>query len=93
MTDLQIVKQAIKESDLKGYKWTAKKDGGEIVLKWSYLDVEFRISDSDNLIKVTDQGRTFIVTWYGDEFSDYTERETALSEAVKMTIRKANYIY
>ena len=93
-----IVTNAIKESDLNGYKWNF--DGTK--LTWSYLTVEYfsfeiKKDDEYTLVKVNyhmphlEAVETFKIFMVGDEFyCDYRTVEEAVAEITKATIRKAN---
>lgn len=93
-----IVLNAIKESNLNGYKWNF--DGEK--LTWSYLTVEyfsFEITDVDDekFVKVVyhmphiNAKETFTAAIVGKDFyCDYKTVEEAIAGLTKATIKKAN---
>ena len=89
-----IVRQAIKDSELNGYKWTISGD----TLKWNYCDTEFKIeiqNYDDCIIIVTRyDDETFTLTDVEDSrYSDARTFEEGLYKAIKKTIYKANYLF
>lgn len=102
MKTVQIMKKAIKDSDLKGYKWTADRKG----LHWSY-GVDFKFS-TDNICgdkeyKFEDENSgvhacVYVVKendyWLCDEYNDFVKTaEEAVYWAARKIIVKANSLY
>ena len=89
----EAIARAIKESDLKGYKWSITPTG----LKWSYLDIEFTFIEEDDgeFLSVRDNfNEPFISIWYGaDKYADVKTLSGAYEEATRRTIRRANHLY
>lgn len=87
----EIIKKAINDSELNGYKWTIKSNK----LIWSYLDVEFDIEiKKEENVKIIHDGETFIYILVGNEFyNDAKTIEDGLYKAIKGTIRKANNLF
>ena len=96
------MKKAIKDSDLKGFKWTADKNG----LHWEYLDIVFRFSgrkEWDECVMYSFKdwqtgigGRAWVVTgdmlkYLDDDFC--ADAETAIYKAAMKTIAIANRLY
>lgn len=93
----EIIKKAIKESELNGYKWSVKGD----VLNWSYLTVEhFKFEIGEDFLKVIyvlphlKAEETFLYLIVGQEFyADAKTVEEAFEIATKSTITKANRLF
>lgn len=85
------ISQAIKDSELNGYKWTITKNG----LKWSYMDEEFTFdTPEENILTVKNRYSTFATIWYEDcKYADCKTLTEAYYLATKATIREANYAY
>lgn len=90
------IAKAIKESDLKGYKWTITENG----LRWSYLTENelftFDTETEENILLVHGpHGGHMAIIWYeqGERFADCETLTEAYYLATKATIKKANYIY
>lgn len=95
-----VIKKAIKESNLNGYKWTIKGNK----LFWSYLTKEYFeiktgvVSESNiQFVKVIYKNpiledETFICIFVGDDdlICDAKTIDEAIEKAVKQTIKKAN---
>lgn len=94
-----IVLNAIKESELNGYKWNF--DGNK--LTWSYLTVEYfsfeieEIDEIEKFVKVIyhmphlNTKETFTAAIVGDIFyGDFKTVEEAIAGLTKATIKKAN---
>ena len=97
-TQNEIIRQAIKDSELNGYKWTIS--GNKV--HWSY-DVDFTIhmgraleDDADtSYIRVDDEhGDRFVYLLIGNSFYHDAETfEEGLAIAIKSTIKRANHLY
>lgn len=105
----KIITKAIKESDLKGYKWTV--EGNK--LHWDYLTKEYFRIETGNTIDICSgaetedekyvkvvyvnplfDDETFIYVLVGNDFyCDAKTVEEAIEIAVKATIRKANNLF
>lgn len=90
-----MMKKAIKDSELNGWKWTANKNG----LKWEYLDVEFKLLVDDleghkraELINEESGCRAlvFVIDNPEDDFlvDDYHEFEKNMDDAIYWATRK-----
>ena len=86
------IAQAIKDSELNGYKWTINENG----LGWSYCDTEFAFDTSEeHILTVRGSFCTMACIWYeqGDKYADCETLTEAYYLATKAAIAKANYIY
>jgi hypothetical protein len=89
------ITKAIKESDLKGYKWTITENG----LRWSYLTGEneeftFDSRTEADFLLVHGPFCNMAAIWYEDaKYADCKTLTEAYYLATKATIRKANSIY
>lgn len=86
------IARAIKDSDLKGYKWTIIENG----IQWSYgVTFTFEIQEEDFLVVTSDGGFTMADVFFheSDKYADAKTIEEAYYLATKLTIRKAHRIY
>lgn len=99
-----VIKKAIKESNLNGYKWTIKGNK----LFWSYLTKEYFEIETGSVSELGIQldiqfvkviyknpileDETFICIFVGDDdlICDAKTIDEAIEKAVKQTIKKAN---
>lgn len=104
MKAVEMMRKAIKDSELNGWKWTADKTG----LHWEYLDSTFeffdetmpdesrqvRFKDNDtgvtSLVFVVPESQRWLVDGYHDFETDINE---AIYWAARKMISKANYLY
>lgn len=105
MKAVEMMKKAINDSDLKGWKWSASKNG----FKWEYCNIEFRFerepnknkSDAVRFIDTNEYGEkvsVFIVSeedaWLCDEYHDFeTDVDKAIYWAARKMISTANELY
>lgn len=103
MKAVEMMKKAIKDSELNGYKWTANKNG----LTWSYgvqFDIEITDEETGNkMVRFEDKNSgcevvTFTVTeedaWLVDSYHDFnTTIDEAIYWAARKMIKKANNLY
>lgn len=104
MAQVEMMRKAIKDSRLDGWKWTANKNG----LKWEYLDIEFTLIVGDlegheraELIDEQTGCRiiVFVIDNPNDEFlvDDYHDFEKNIDDAIywatRKIITKANRLY
>lgn len=101
MKAVAMMKKAIKDSDLKGYKWSADKKG----LHWSYgIDFDFMIgNDGGDFVGFVDPAAdidvmVFIVPasdgWLIDISHDFVgNADDGVYWAAKKMIAKANALY
>lgn len=90
------VRNAIKESELNGHKWTATKDG----LKWSYgVEFIFRVSeaDGDTYIEVIDKcsglRAGYSIVGANTAYCDSDDLANGFFLATRRAIRCANRTY
>lgn len=101
MKAVEMMKRAIKDSDLNGYKWTADKRG----LHWSYgVDFTFRIMVSGTTVVKFEDENSGIYTavcvvpesdaWLVDSYHDFdTDIDLAIYHAACKAIATANHMY
>ena len=103
MKAVAMMKRAIKDSDLNGYKWTADKSG----LHWEYCETSFTlIVDSEDGIQMVtfkdlvtgESVHTFVVPeedeWLcGSDHYHHRNVDDAIYWAARKMISKANYVY
>ena len=102
MKAVEMMKKAIKDSELNGYKWTADKNG----LHWSYgVDFNFKAYESGDGVMVYRfrdpradvQARACTVPDELKEFLDddlfCEDADTAIYKAAMKIIRRANDFY
>ena len=87
--------EGIKESDLRGYKWTVKDDK----LHWSYGEVfsfDYK-QDEDTgflIVRAEQYGKKMVGLMIGNKmYHDCSSLEDAYRIATAATIKKANHIY
>ena len=103
MKAVEMMKRAINDSDLNGFKWTADKKG----LHWSYgvdFDLEIDPCEPDStVVKLVDNnsGIEAIVivvpesdAWLVDNYHDFdTDINSAIYHAARRAIVTANHMY
>lgn len=103
MKAVAMMKQAIKDSELHGYKWTADKEG----LHWEYLDVTFKFrfyKDADDCTvyeffnsEADVRARACVVTGELEQFIDddlfFGDADKAIYKAARAIIRRAYYYF
>lgn len=103
MKAVAMMRQAIKDSDLKGLKWTADKDG----LHWEYLDITFALTverKEEGSLRATftdgfEESIVFVLEpnepdWLADSYHDFVRTvDQAIYWAARHMISKANYLY
>lgn len=97
MKTVAMMKQAIKESKLNGYKWTADKNG----LHWSYgVDFKLHISKEVNneyVMFEDEEAGVKCAVCIDERFADgslfVATYDEAIYKAALGIIAKANYLY
>lgn len=99
MKAVAMMKKAIKDSELNGYKWTADKKG----LHWEYCNVNFTITidEEPGMVKFEDENTGVYATSFKEDdeqmrnlIPEFCETyDEAIYTAAKMIIRKANNRY
>lgn len=104
MKAVEMMKKAIRDSELCGYKWTADKNG----LHWEYCNVNFDLTIKkdelgSDMVEFEDKHTgesvcTFPVSeelaWLCDDCHDFARTfDEAIYWAARKMIKKANYCY
>ena len=103
MRAVAMMRQAIKDSNLNGLKWTADKEG----LHWEYLDITFALKveteeSGYTCAKFTDgieKSTVFVLKpdepdFLVDSYHDFVRTvDQAIYWAARHMISKANYLY
>lgn len=99
MKAVEMMKQAIKDSEYKGYhKWTAKRDG----LHWDYMTILFKLTVEEDQVgyvyaklidEDTHENAVVFVANEGDEWlcDEYHEFVKTVDEAIYWATRKMIY--